>query len=385
MPTTICDICKKDFKFPSKLKRHLQRKISCKTEEMGIIARDDKNYINLHQFTSININSHQLTSIDTNCPQTTSFNGNTSNISATFPCEYCKKKIHHINNYRRHLRTTCHKIPENIKKKFIIKYNENKKHINSLEKNNNNNITKVSNDNNSVINIKKLIINNDNTINNTLNNNNVNNDNTINNTLNNNNVNNNNLINNVNNNNLINNDNTINNTQNNNVNNNLINMGLEKLIINPMGKEDLSKLSHRKKKQIINSGKGMFKNMMNAILELPENWNFYILNRKEKIGVFLNKKNELEAEKLKLVLKESVLNYHNMIYDIYTDIENELTDKEKKDHNIEYNKMEPVDKNQLLEDTVLFKLVSISKKCKIALDKYMKILEEREELLLENN
>ena len=365
MPTTICDICKKDFKFPSKLKRHLQRKISCKSEETGGISQEEKIDINLHQLTSININSHQLTSIDVNCPQTQSFNGNSSNISESFPCEYCKKKIPHINNYRRHLRTTCHKIPENIKKKFIIKYNENKKHIKSLEKKNNK-ITKVSNDkkNNSVINIKKLIINNDNTINNTLNNNNVNN-------------------------NLINNDNTINNTlnnntQNNNVNNNLINVGLEKLIINPMGKEDLSKISNRKKKEIINSGKGMFKNMMNAILELPENWNFYILNRKEKIGVFLNKKNELEAEKLKLVLKESVLNYYNMIYDIYTEIENELTDKEKKDHNIEYNKMEPVDKNQLLEDTVLFKLVSISKKCKIALDKYMKILEEREELSLEN-
>ena len=40
-------------------------------------------------------------------------------------------------------------------------------------------------------------------------------------------------------------------------------------------------------------------------------------------------KNELEAEKLNLVLKESVLNYYNMIYDIYTEIENELTDKEK--------------------------------------------------------
>ena len=358
MPTTICEICKKDFKFPSKLKRHLQRKISCKSDVMGVISQNEKKTLKNPQKPSKTLKNPQSTSLSL-------ISDNIAQMSDTCICEYCHKILPHSKNYKRHLRTTCHKIPESLKKKIIKKYEANQNHLNALDVNN---ISKVNNDkkNNSVINIKKLIINNDNTINNTLNNNNnvnnnlINNDNTINNTLN-------------------------NNTQNNNVNNtNLINMGLEKLIINPMGKEDLSKISNSKKKEIINSGKGMFKNMMNAILELPENWNFYILNRKEKIGVFLNMKNELEAEKLNLVLKESVLNYYNMIYDIYTEIENELTDKEKKEHNIEYNKMEPVNKNQLLEDTVLFKLVSISKKCKIALDKYMKILEEREELSLEN-
>ena len=61
MPTTICEICKKDFKFPSKLKRHLQRKISCKSDEMGVISQNEKKN---PQLTSININSHQLTSIN---------------------------------------------------------------------------------------------------------------------------------------------------------------------------------------------------------------------------------------------------------------------------------------------------------------------------------
>ena len=63
MPTTICEICKKDFKFPSKLKRHLQRKISCKTEEMGIIARDDKKTLRNPQKPSKTLKNPQFPSI----------------------------------------------------------------------------------------------------------------------------------------------------------------------------------------------------------------------------------------------------------------------------------------------------------------------------------
>ena len=55
MPTTICEICKKDFKFPSKLKRHLQRKISCKSDEMGVIAQIAKKTLRNPQKPSINI------------------------------------------------------------------------------------------------------------------------------------------------------------------------------------------------------------------------------------------------------------------------------------------------------------------------------------------
>ena len=252
---------------------------------------------------------------------------------------------------------------------MIKKYNKNKNHLNNLEDENNleEEIKHINSTNNT---------NNNNNTKNTTSNNTNTNTNTNNTTSNTNSNNNNNSF-------TINSNNNTKNTVNNNINNNISTTNT--FHINPMGKEDISKLSYLKKKEIVKSGKGMFKNMMNAVLDLPENMNFYILNRKEKIAVFLNKKKELEAENMKLVLQEGVLNYYNMIYDVYIELEDELTDKEKQEHNIAYNKMEPITENKLLEDTLFFKLVSISKKCRGALDKYMKILEEREELLLENN
>lgn len=337
MSSTTCDICFKDFKKPFRLRRHKEKLSVCNPSFMS--REQEREQKPSRTLTDPHGPSRTLTSV------------NYSNLSEGKNCIYCNIYIPHTKNYKRHLRLGCDKIPENIKKNLIKKYNKNKNHLNNLEDENN-----LEEE---VKNINSFNSKNNNTTSNT--NNNISNSNS----------------NNVN----INSNNNTKNTVNNNINTNITNTNT--FHINPMGKEDISKLSYLKKKEIVKSGKGMFKNMMNAVLDLTENMNFYILNRKEKIAVFLNKEKELEAENMKLVLQEGVLNYYNMIYDVYTELEDELTDKEKQEHNIAYNKMEPITENKLLEDTVFFKLVSISKKCKNALDKYMKILEERESLLLE--
>lgn len=330
MSLTTCEFCFKDFKKPFRLKRHKKKQSVCNPSIMGGEQKREQKPC------------ETLRNPARPCETLLSVNYDVNGYDIF--CQYCSVGIKHSKNYKSHLRKNCDKIPENIKNNLIKKYNKNKNHLNNLE--DENNLENEANNINSFIS--------------TNNNSNYSNNNSI----------------------TINSNNTTKNTvNNNNINNNITNTNT--FHINPMGKEDISKLSYLKKKEIVKSGKGMFKNMMNAVLDLPENMNFYILNRKEKIAVFLNNKKKLEADNMRLVLQEGVLNYYNMIYDVYTELEDELSDKEKKEHNIAYNKMEPITENKLLEDTVFFKLVSISKKCRGALDKYMKILEESESLLLE--
>lgn len=332
MPFYKCQNCQKDFKHPSLLERHHRRKKPCISMKKKTLQKNP-------QKPSKTLNNPQKPSI-------TLLVNKQGVLGESFYCEYCNEIVSHTKNYKRHLRTKCEKVSENIKNKLLKKYKKNKNHLNSLE----DEILKLENilnnnlKNNEINNIGRDKIS-DSTIynsncNNNIQNNNTNN--TTNNTLNN-----------------------INTTTNNNVTVNL----------NPAGKEDISKITYDEKKEIVKSGRFMFKNMMNAVLKFPENQNTYILNKKERLGVFLNKYNEIEVDRLQYIVKEFVLNYYNMIYDVYIELEEELTDAEKKKHNQEYNNMEPIAENKLLEEQAYFKLLSISKKCKSVLETFIKEIE----------
>ena len=109
MSNKICERCKKTFKYPYMLKKHLMRKFPCKELEK-----------NLPQLTSINLNLPQLTSKNERVE-----------IKDFSVCEFCKKNVSK-KNLRRHLRTKCIKIPEKEKKNLIEKYNSHKKNKNKI-------------------------------------------------------------------------------------------------------------------------------------------------------------------------------------------------------------------------------------------------------------
>lgn len=342
MPFYTCKDCQKDFKHPSLLDRHRKRKTPCFSMEENTLQENPQKpskTLSFPQFPSISLPVEEL-----------------GILGDVIFCEYCNEQVSHSKNYKRHLRTKCDKVPENLKNKLLKKYRKNKNHLNSVEdenlkldkivnRNNLDNINNLDNlKNNEITNIGRDKIS-DSTIYNTDCNNNIQNNNT---------------------------NNTTNNTQNNittTTNNNLT------VNLNSAGKEDISKITYDEKKEIVNSGRYMFKNMMNAVLKFPENQNTYILNKKEKLGAFLNKNNEIEVDRLQYIVKEFVLNYYNMIYDVYIELEEELTDAEKKKHNQEYNNMEPITENKLLEEQAYFKLLSISKKCKSVLETFIKEIE----------
>ena len=334
MPFYTCQDCQKDFKHPSLLDRHRKRKTPCFSMEESTLQENPQKpskTLSFPQFPSVSLPVEEL-----------------DVLSDVFFCEYCNMSVSHSKNYKRHLRTKCDKVPENIKKKLLKKYKKNKNHLNSIE--------------DEILKLEKLINNN-----NLKNNNEINNigrdkisDSTIYNTDCNNNIQNNNT------------NNTTNNTQNNISNTTTNNLTVN---LNSVGKEDISKITYDEKREIVNSGRFMFKNMMNAVLKFPENQNTYILNKKERLGAYLNNNNEIEVDRLQYIIKEFVLTYYNMIYDVYIELEEELTDAEKKKHNQEYNNMEPISENKLLEEQAYFKLLSISKKCKSVLETFIKEIE----------
>ena len=131
MSNKTCERCKKTFKYPYMLKKHLMRKYPCKRLEK-----------NLPQLTSINLNLPQLTSIN--------LRGQNKEFTV---CEFCKESISK-KNIRRHLRTKCIRIPEKEKEELIEKYNNHKNNKNKIiifnktvNNINSNNVTNITNNN----------------------------------------------------------------------------------------------------------------------------------------------------------------------------------------------------------------------------------------------
>lgn len=131
MSNKICNRCKKEFKYPYMLKKHLMRKYPCKELEKNL---------------------PQLTSINLNLPQFTSIKLGVENKEFTV-CDFCKENISR-KNIRRHLRTKCMRISDKERNILIEKYNRHKKNKNKIlivnktvNNINSNNTTNITNNN----------------------------------------------------------------------------------------------------------------------------------------------------------------------------------------------------------------------------------------------
>ena len=292
MKNYICNSCKKHFDSPSKLERHNNRKIPCKSVE------DQKKQ---REATNSNEKQREATRSNEKQREATRSNGQdignnlrekTPNgkkyikmVKELYKCEYCETKIKYKRYYKKHLRDVCLKIPKDEKKKLIEKFNNNKRHLNTLEILDNPNVINNLNDGNI-----KHITNNIQTTNNTK---------------------------------------TTNNTQttNNTLNSNIINNYQVK--INPVGQEDISSLSTEKIIEYLSSGYPGYCRFLSAIYKIDENKNIFIRSRRENMVQFINADYELEIGNMDEVISDITVGYYNKFDNLFEEHQNSLTTKNK--------------------------------------------------------
>ena len=263
MSSSICEFCLKDFKKPYRLRRHYNRKKPCfsvgqkrTSKNLSEPLRTSQNLSEPHKG-NLKLNGGTLCSEFKNTPKQLKSAVTLQN----FTCEYCNVIISRKSNYKRHLRVTCELIPLSNKKILQDKYNKNKKHLKKINDRNN---QLVKHDNNKIIN------------NNTLNNNTTNNNNTLN----------------INNNNY-----TIN--------------------INPLGKEDISKIGDENIIKYLCEGTKGFTKFLSSIYSINENRNIYIKNKKENIIQYINKDYQIDIGNLDEIISDLTLIHHNTFEDLF--------------------------------------------------------------------
>tara|TARA_B100001057_G_C22717573_1_gene898378 strand:+ start:293 stop:1213 length:921 start_codon:yes stop_codon:yes gene_type:complete len=303
--TVSCPKCNKEFKHPYLLKRHLNRKNPCKQVEK-----------NLPQLTSINLNLPQLTSINLKKKRATN-NTNMSEENNTLKkCLYCDKKYSSKNELR-HFRTSCLKIPKDIKNEIIIKYNKHKKNKNNIsivstinKDNSNNNITHITNYN----------------------------------------------------------------LQNNNIVNNITNKIEVK--VNPIGKEDMSFLTKDDKLKILNRIYNSIPELVKTIHNHPKNRNFYLPNLNKNIIACINNNNEIEYNDYDSICYQILQDNVDRIDELYNELESEINDSIK---NKLENVIKKVENGELdtryIKDIKLY-IMNISKRNKEELLNYIENIEK---------
>ena len=259
-----CEKCGKSFPHPSKLKRHNDRKTPCVSVGVKKTLQDPSK-----PFKSLQDPSRPF---QDNLHTIKTQNHIKEDINGNYICEYCNKNIKYKKNYKNHLRNSCEEIPLSKRKLLLEKYNKKKNHTNK--------ITTITN--NDTPNNKNIINNND-----TPNNKNIIN----NNTLNNNTTNNNNTLN-INNNNY-----TIN--------------------INPLGKEDISKIGDENIIKYLCEGTKGFTKFLSSIYSINENRNIYIKNKKENIIQYINKDYQIDIGNLDEIISDLTLTHHNTFEDLF--------------------------------------------------------------------
>lgn len=325
MSNTICKKCNKDFKYVSKLKSHLERKIPCSSVSNNInLQEPSRTFVNLQEPLR---NSNNLQEPLRNNSTTEILNNTTTiknyeideNIKTTidnnkFKCRYCNKTLLYKKNYKKHLRETCEEIPISKKKILLEKYSKNKKHL-----------LKVSNNNSSTTN---------NTQNNITNSNN-------------------------------NNDNSVNTT------NNILNNQQYAINVNPVGKEDISQLDNEKLIEFLGEGTTGFTNFVSSIYKFKKNRNIYIKSRRDNMVQFINKNLELDIGNLDEVISNITLSHHNKfekLFDIHYDkLSKNKKNKFQRANNAFNNNPEKFERNTYL---CLVNINDINKKY---INKFLKI------------
>jgi hypothetical protein len=206
-------------------------------------------------------------------------------------CDYCNKEMKIKNTYA-HIRNYCMKVPDNVRKRYIEKYNKRKNAK-------------------SIINISDTI--------NTLNGHNINN------------------TNNTNNNNSNNIDNSSNSHNTNNITNNIENLTIT-YNVNPLTCESIDHLKKEDFIKILNTGSNMYDKYLKLLYEPLENLNIYIEDRRKGIMGYMDEDKTIsymrEEKALDMLTDKNMLDLN----DLYDEYENELGECTKRRANYNLDK-----------------------------------------------
>ena len=231
------------------------------------------------------------------------------------PCEYCCKNItKRLMN--RHHRDNCKKIPKSVKNNLLERYNNNKKHIKALE------VSKVINSNNS---------NSNNTTNN-----------------------------------------TTTNSHNNITNNNNITIK-----INPLGKENTDFLKNSDILNIINRCYMAIPDMIMKIHDRAENKNFFIPNVNRKDMAYLGENNEIEYNDYNEICEKIISDNIQRLDTYYYKFEKKLSKHIKKRMKSVMRENDNEELNEKYMKNIKYYLMNVSKKNKIALNKFIENIEKQ--------
>jgi hypothetical protein len=233
------------------------------------------------------------------------------------PCEYCSKNINK-KMMNRHYRDNCKKIPKSVKNNLLEKYKKNKKHIKALE------VSKVINSNNS------------NTTNNTTNNT------------------------------------TTTNSHNNITNNNNITIK-----INPLGKENTDFLKNSDILNIINRCYMAIPDLIMKIHDRAENKNFFIPNVNRNDMAYLGENNEIEYNDYNEICEKIISDNIQRLDTYYYKFEKKLSKHIKKRMKSVMRENDNEELNEKYMKNIKYYLMNVSKKNKIALNKFIENIEKQ--------
>jgi hypothetical protein len=262
-----CYKCHKKFKYPYLLKNHLSGKRDCSSilQKETIINQKKPKETIINRFINDDIN------------------GNSSKCDIS-ECEYCNKTITKV-KLNQHIRNACKKVPSNIRRIYINKYN-NRKDVKQINNNDISNITNTNTIIKNTSNIKNANINNTNT--------NINN---------------------------------LNNTINNNIDVNIT------YNVNPFTDENLSHLTKEEHIKILNTGVNMYDAYLKYIYINEDNLNIYIEDKRKGIVGFMDKDNSIsymrQSKAIDLLTDKNMSDLNNL----YDEYEAELEEATKKKAN----------------------------------------------------
>jgi hypothetical protein len=302
-----CYKCNKKFAYAYLLKRHLSGKLDCRR------LLETKTFINENKPKPTNTNEF----VKDNCKY--------SGKCAVTTCDYCCKTITKI-KLTPHIRNSCMKVPDDVRERYIEKYNNRKdiKTKKSILDNVNNNTDR---------NIDTI-----NNINNNINTKNIDNSSNSHNTINNNNI-------------------TIN--------------------VNTFNHESVEHLTKEDHLKLLNTGVNMYNDYLKAIYNLDDNLNIYIEDKRKGIVGYMDKDKTVsymrEAKAVDMLTDKNMSELNNL-YDEYEEELEEVT-KKKANFNLDryFNDAKDGPVKQEYRDMTYFMILKKSKLAKKRLNDFVKL------------
>ena len=304
-----CYKCNKTFKYAYLLQRHLSGKMDCRYVS--------KNNARIRECPSLSVNIRNQSVKQTIDKLVVSVPKSNDIVN----CDYCYKQMKLKNTYS-HIRNACMKVPDDVRKRHIEKYN-NRKDAKAKQS----------------------------ALDNVNNNDNINID----------------TINNINAKNIDNSSNSHNITNNNNITINLNTFNHESI-------EHLTKEDHLK---ILNTGVNMYDNYLKEIYKLDDNLNVYIEDKRKGIVGYIDKDKTLsfmrEAKAVDMLTDKNMSELNNL-YDEYED-ELEYSTKKKANFNLDryFNDSKDGSVKKEYRDLTYFMILKKSKLAKNRINDFIKL------------